>query len=196
MINPIIDEFNSLREKDKQNKKSIRSIFTNLKSDLNSLLKQIDVETSEDKQSKLETSIKKIVDENAYSKQFNTISNNYYNQLTKFGKVMSSSLEVENQIIPKINSYDKNLFYTVIAKDLYRRGNFKTADSLLEESGVQFNQNFRFIFNDLNIISCDLRNRKLESLIKWCKKHEKNLMQMKSKLQFETLKLYVTVYFT
>ena len=35
-------------------------------------------------------------------------------------------------------------------KDLYRRGDFKTADSLIAESKISFDQNFRVLYTDLN----------------------------------------------
>ncbi len=79
----------------------------------------------------------------------------------------------------------------MIAKDLYRRGDFNTADSLVKESGIFFDQNFRYLFNDLNFITSDLKNKDIESLLLWTSKNKNLLENIKSNLHFEALKLKV-----
>lgn len=79
----------------------------------------------------------------------------------------------------------------IIVKDLYRRGDFNTADSLIKESLIPFQQNFRFIFNDLNVVTRDLKEKNVDSLIEWCVKYKNLLQKFKSGLHFESLKLKV-----
>jgi hypothetical protein len=76
-------------------------------------------------------------------------------------------------------------------KDLYRRGDFSTADSLIKESKIPFDQNFRFIFKDLNLVTKDLKEKNLDTLLEWCERYKNLLENIKSSLQFETLKLKV-----
>jgi hypothetical protein len=83
------------------------------------------------------------------------------------------------------------IFKQIIIKDLYRHGDFKTADSFIQESGIIFDQKFKFIFNDLNEITNDLKEKQLDSLINWCIKYKTLLDNMKSNLHFEALKLKV-----
>ncbi len=78
-------------------------------------------------------------------------------------------------------------------KDLYRRGDFSTADSLIKESGITFDQNFRFIFNDLNVVTKDLKEKNIDTLIEWCNKYKILLDNIKSHLHFESLKLKVSL---
>jgi hypothetical protein len=82
----------------------------------------------------------------------------------------------------------------IIVKDLYRRGDFKTADSFIQESGMTYDEKFKYIFNDLNEITKDLKEKQLESLLSWCEKYKNFLDNMKSSLHFEALKLKVTYY--
>jgi hypothetical protein len=84
----------------------------------------------------------------------------------------------------------------IIAKDLYRRGDFNTADSLIKESNIPFDQNFRFIFNDLNLVTRDLKEKNVESLIEWCVKNKTLLQNINSSLHFESLKLKVNYFIT
>jgi hypothetical protein len=77
---------------------------------------------------------------------------------------------------------------------LYRRGDFSTADSLIKESGIPFDQNFRFIFKDLNVVTQDLKENNLESLIEWCGNYKNLLENIKSNLHFESLKLKVKLF--
>lgn len=72
---------------------------------------------------------------------------------------------------------------------MYRRGDFNTSDSFIKEANLSFDQNFRFNFKDLNLITRDLKNHNLETLIEWCNKYQALLDNMKSKLQFECTKL-------
>jgi ABC-type phosphate transport system ATPase subunit len=62
---------------------------------------------------------------------------------------------------------------------------------MIEESKLTFDQNFRYIFTDLNIITNDLKEKNIESLVEWCLKHKAVLDEMKSNLHFEALKLKV-----
>lgn len=136
------------------------------------------------------------------NKNFNTLYNNFYGGLTKLGKIMSKNLESENVGDFNLYPYDKKLLFNVkyiiylqiIAKDLYRRGDFNTADSFIKESQLEFDQNFRFIFNDLNVVTKDLKDKNIDTLIDWCVKYKSLLDNMKSSLHFESLKLKVSIY--
>ena len=81
----------------------------------------------------------------------------------------------------------------IIIKDLYRRGDFKTADSLIAESKLEFDQNFRVLYTDLNEVTHELKNKNIDKLIEWCDKHRKLLDNIKSNLHFESLKLKVYI---
>ena len=130
-------------------------------------------------------------------KNYNNLCNNFYAGLSKLGKIMAKNMDNENLENFVSYDYDKNLFYKIIAKDLYRRGDFSTADSLIKESGIPFDQNFRFIFNDLNMVTKDLKNKNIDTLINWCSKYKSILDNIKSSLQFESLKLkYILIFKT
>jgi hypothetical protein len=136
-------------------------------------------------------------------KNYNTICNNFYGGLSKLGKIMAKNLESENIENFNLYEYDKQLFYNVvnlfyiqiIVKDLYRRGDFNSADSLIKESGIMFDQNFRFIFNDLNVVTKDLKEKNIDTIIDWCIKYKQLLDNIKSNLHFESIKLKVTIFF-
>ena len=76
---------------------------------------------------------------------------------------------------------------------MYRKGDFKAADSLIKESKIDFDINFRYIFKDLNLITSDLRGKKLDSLLRWCKSDNirRELSKANSNLYFEAIKLQV-----
>ena len=74
---------------------------------------------------------------------------------------------------------------------MYRRGDFKTGDSLIAESKISFDQNFRVLYSDLNIITMELKNKNIDMLIDWCQNQKKLLENIESNLHFEALKLKV-----
>ena len=198
MLNQIVEEFVKIKEKDILTKNTVMDLISSLKSELLLLEENVaddvsktmlDIPQSEYFNVQLDKTNKKI-EEKGISKNFNSIYNNFYGSLTKFGKILSKNLEKEEEPI-RIFPYNKKLFYQVLVKDLYRKGDFKTADALIKDSKIQFDQNFRYIFSDLNVISTDLKDRNLESVVEWCKKHKDKLEKLKSPLPFETLKLSV-----
>jgi hypothetical protein len=196
MLNEIQVEFDKVREKDRTTKRNVRDMIANLKDELIELDNKLDsVNNSMADESTttvsgdiLTQSINKIQDQDVI-KNFNTVCNNFYGGLTKLGKIMAKNLESENIENLKLYDYDKNLLYKIIVKDLYRRGDFSTADSLIKESKIPFDQNFRFIFNDLNTITRDLKSKNIETLIEWCVKYKAHLEKNRSSLHFESLKL-------
>jgi hypothetical protein len=117
-----------------------------------------------------------------------------------------SKLETEGIENFNLADIDKNLFYNVsiyfftqvIVKDLYRHGDFRTADSLIKESQIKFDQKyFRNIFNDLNIITKDLKEKNIDSLIEWCIRYKDSLDKMNSSLHFDALVLkYMLIFKT
>ena len=77
---------------------------------------------------------------------------------------------------------------------MYRRGDFNTADSLIKESGIFFEQNFRLIYSDLNKVTLDLKEKNVSPIIEWCIKNKKTLDDMGSRLHFECLRLKVNYF--
>jgi hypothetical protein len=56
---------------------------------------------------------------------------------------------------------------------------------------MTFDEKFKYIFNDLNEITKNLKEKQLETLLSWCDKYKNLLDGMKSSLHFEALKLKV-----
>jgi len=54
------------------------------------------------------------------NKNYNTLCNNFYGNLSKLGKIMSKNLESENIDNFNLYDYDKTLFYNVIFLIKYR----------------------------------------------------------------------------
>jgi hypothetical protein len=67
---------------------------------------------------------------------------------------------------------------------------------MIKESNIAFDQNFRYIFNDLNLITNDLKKKNIDSLIDWCLKYKSLLDDMKSTIHFEAIKLKVSIALT
>jgi len=125
------------------------------------------------------------IDEN-----YNNYFNSFYSSLSKLGKSISKTFtEIKELKDYHLFEYDKKLFYTIILKELYRRGDFLSADSLIKEAKLNFDDKDKLIFQDLNIITKDLRNKKIEPLHNWCEKYKSYLENEKSNLFFETIKL-------
>jgi hypothetical protein len=128
------------------------------------------------------------IEENNTLKKYNVSANSYYNNLTKYSKSLSQ-LEKEELYNNTYNnqkiSFNKDAFLTILIKDLYRKGNFNTANTLINESKINFNSNFKYLFNDLNIITQELKNGFLEGLLNWIKKYETHLKDFDSDLPFE-----------
>jgi hypothetical protein len=55
------------------------------------------------------------MEEKQYLKNYNTLCNNFYANLAKFGKTMSKNLESENIENFSLYEYDKSLFYNVMS---------------------------------------------------------------------------------
>jgi hypothetical protein len=103
---------------------------------------------------------------------------------------MTKNFQTENNLSDcKIYSYDKSLFNTIILKDLYRRGDFETSDALIKDANLNFDQNYKFVFQDLNLITRDLKDHNIKTLHDWCLKYKTYLESIKSNLFFEVLKL-------
>ena len=198
MLNEILIENEKVKEKHHSTIKSISDMISNLKSELIYLENDLEViNNSMDDNNPNEKCLNRVnitinkINELEINKNYNTLCNNFYGNLTKLGKIMSKNLESDNIENYNLYDYNKSLFYRIIVKDLYRRGDFKTADSLIKESQIYFEQNFRFIFNDLNIVTRDLKDNNIDTLIEWCIKNKILLDNMNSTLHFEALKLKV-----
>lgn len=197
MIRAITYEFNKIKIKNKTTQNEISNLINELKDNLVSCEKKLNAinesESEDEKKKKalpiIEETISKV---NAMDidKNYNAICNGFYGSLSKLGKIMQNDFGQRNNIDSfNLYPYDKKLFYTIIAKDLYRRGDFKTSDSLIKEANLDFSSSFRFIFKDLNLITRDLKNHIIETLSEWCVKYKTLLDNMKSRLPFECLKL-------
>ena len=128
------------------------------------------------------------IEENNALKKYNVSANSYYNNLTKYSKSLSQ-LEKEELYDNTYNnqkfSFNKDAFLTILIKDLYRKGNFNTANTLINESKISFNSNFKYLFNDLNIITQELKKGSIEGLTNWIIKYYSTLKEFDSDLPFE-----------
>jgi hypothetical protein len=136
MLNEILSEYDKVREKDLSTKKSVKDIIKSIKNDLKYLQSEIedisnkmevnfltqDDNTTETINNKINTVTSKI-EEKHYLKNYNTVCNNFYANLTKLGKTMSKNLESENIENFNLYDYDKSLFYNVLDfnSDYYKR---------------------------------------------------------------------------
>ena len=195
MLEEISKEFEKIKEKNKTTQTQINSLITNLKSTLQEAQTNLSQAIQSNSPNIQETS-KEIIDKTiskvtsmSIDKKYNTIMNGFYGSLSKLGKIMSKDLENDTTDNFHLYPYDKNLFYNIIVKDLYRRGDFKTSDSLIKEANLNFDSDFRSKFKDLNIITRNLKNRNISTLNDWCLKYKALLDNMKSKLPFECVKL-------
>ena len=136
MIRAITYEFNKIKIKNKTTQNEISNLINELKDNLVSCEKKLNAinesESEDEKKKKalpiIEETISKV---NAMDidKNYNAICNGFYGSLSKLGKIMQNDFGQRNNIDSfNLYPYDKKLFYTIIAKDLYRRGDFKTRD--------------------------------------------------------------------
>lgn len=213
MIDPIFREFNILNENRQKSVDNTMSLITNLKNNIknikdaisnnnsnnndNNILVENSINTNQDQEKfKVENvlSIIKQIDKEDILKNYNQISNFYYNSLTKFGKCLSTELENCNEFELTNNfELNKNNFVSILIKDLYRKGNFKTADSLVLESKTEFNNSYRFLFNDLNAIKNDLKKGVIDTLLKWIEKYNNELESLNSDIRFQSVILRIVI---
>jgi len=66
---------------------------------------------------------------------------------------------------------------------------------LIAESKLDFDQNFRVLYSDLNEITYELKNKNIDKLIEWCQNQKYLLENIKSNLHFEALRLKVKFIF-
>jgi len=189
MLKEISDDFEKLKQKRKKTTKNINELFNKIDDILNDTEKTIESLPDNELNTKLEsfnTKFKSLKIEENYNNYFNS----YYSSLSKLGKSISKTFtEIKELKDFYIYDYDKKLFYTIILKELYRRGDFLSADSLIKEAKLNFEEKDKLIFQDLNIITKELRNKKIEPLHNWCEKYKSYLENEKSNLFFETIKL-------
>ena len=197
MLNEIITTLDKVKEKHKKANTNISNILNKLQNNLKDCEKKLkEIPESESQENKKE-SYSKILNESISSLKsmnliddYNNYYNNFYGSLSKLGKKMSKNFQTENNLSDcKIYSYDKSLFNTIILKDLYRRGDFETSDALIKDGNLNFDQNYKFVFQDLNLITRDLKDHNIDTLHKWCEKYKTYLESIKSNLFFEVLKL-------
>jgi hypothetical protein len=189
MLKEISDDFEKLKQKRKKTTKNINELFNKIDDILNDTEKTIESLPDNELNTKLEsfnTKFKSLKIEENYNNYFNS----YYSSLSKLGKSISKTFtEIKELKDFYIYDYNKKLFYTIILKELYRRGDFLSANSLIKEAKLNFEEKDKLIFQDLNIITKELRNKKIEPLHNWCEKYKSYLENEKSNLFFETIKL-------
>ena len=195
MIDPLIDEYKELKQQRKSIISSTKSIFSELKKDVKTIIENIKEKNEinlNEETAKLPFIIEKIssIEEKNYCKQYNNNINGFYSSLSKYGKSLSNVLEKEETLQPNIVKYNKDLFIKIFCKDLYRKGNFNSADSLILESKVQVDQNLKQLFKDLRNISIELKKFNLNPLEIWCIEYSAKLKEIESDLPFE-LKKYI-----
>ncbi len=190
MVSNVLNELKQLKLSQKEHTLDTTTYIHSLKEDVLSIretLRNNNINLNEDNNAKVNDMINKLskIEEHSYLKKYNNSANNYYSNLTKYSKSLSNNLEnqnVQEDIPTKIN---KSSFVSILVKDLYRKGNFKTADSLIKESKIDFNEHYRRLYKDLNIITQDLKNNKLESLNEWINKNKAILETLNSSIEFD-----------
>lgn len=194
MLNKIIEDFQSLKEAKQQAQGNIRDVIGRLKNDISKIKEYIQPEVRTDelnlKESK-DANIDKVigtitkVEDDLLLKRFNNTSNDYYSNLGRFGKTMSNSFDGSDSSSVINFQFDNVSFLNLLTKELYRRGNLKTAESLIEESKIDFNSSFQYLFSELNSITQDLKKGILDSLLCWTVKYDAQLSEFKSEIKFK-----------
>lgn len=132
MLNEILNEYEKLRESHKQSKNSVSDIIANLRLEVKGLEGKLegltdemnvicfsliikDGNVNEIAQNELTKTLNRIESQNII-KNYNNICNNFYANLTKFGKVLSKNLENGTYENFDLYDYDKQTLLTVIIK--------------------------------------------------------------------------------
>ena len=197
MLNEIITGLDKVKEKHKKSNKNISNILNKLQNNLKEFENKIKEIAESENQENINKSYEKILNESITNLKsmnliddYNNYYNNFYGSLSKLGKIMTKNFQTENNLSDcKIYPYDKSLFNTIILKDLYRRGDFETSDALIKDANLNFDQNYKFVFQDLNLITRDLKDHNIKTLHDWCLKYKTYLESIKSTLFFEVVKL-------
>jgi hypothetical protein len=197
MLNEIITGLDKVKEKHKKANTNISNILNKLQNNLIECENKLKEIPENENQEKINESYEKILNESTTNLKsmkliddYNNYYNNFYGSISKLGKIMTKNFQTENNLSDcKIYSYDKSLFNTIILKDLYRRGDFETSDALIKDANLNFDQNYKFVFQDLNLITRDLKDHNIKTLHDWCLKYKTYLESIKSNLFFEVLKL-------
>ena len=197
MLNEIITGLDKVKEKHKKANTNISNILNKLQNNLKECENKLKEIPENENQENINESYEKILNESITNLKsmnliddYNNYYNNFYGSLSKLGKIMTKNFQTDNNLSDcKIYSYDKSLFNTIILKDLYRRGDFETSDALIKDANLNFDQNYKFVFQDLNLITRDLKDHNIKTLHDWCLKYKTYLESIKSNLFFEVLKL-------
>lgn len=194
MLNKIIDDFQNLKDAKQQAQGNIKDIIGRLKTDIHKIKESIQPEARTDELNLIEskegntTKVIEIitkVEDDLLLKKFNNTSNDYYSNLGRFGKTMANSFDGSDSSNILNFQFDNASFLNLLTKELYRRGNLKTAESLIDESKIDFNSGFQFLFSELNTITQDLKKGVLDSLIRWTLKYNAQLIEFKSEIKFK-----------
>ena len=197
MLNEIITGLDKVKEKHKKANTNISNILNKLQNNLKECENKLKEIPESENQENINKSYEKILNESITNLKsmnliddYNNYYNNFYGSLSKLGKIMVKNFQTDNNLSDcKLYSYDKSLFNTIILKDLYRRGDFETSDALIKDANLNFDQNYKFVFQDLNLITRDLKDHNIKTLHDWCLKYKTYLESIKSNLFFEVLKL-------
>ena len=197
MLNEIITGLEKVKEKHKKANINISNILNKLQNNLIECENKLKEIPESENQENINKSYEKILNESITNLKsmnliddYNNYYNNFYGSLSKLGKIMVKNFQTDNNLSDcKLYSYDKSLFNTIILKDLYRRGDFETSDALIKDANLNFDQNYKFVFQDLNLITRDLKDHNIKTLHDWCLKYKTYLESIKSNLFFEVLKL-------
>jgi hypothetical protein len=205
MLKSVLDEFQEIKVQRKLIHDKNISLLQDLKNDIisiKSLLNNQSINKSEDEMINLNlnettnsvenkisniTTIINNIEKKAFVANFNNNTNNLYNTVSKFSKTLSV-FEKDDLEPPKLLPYEKNIFLKIICQDLYRKGNFQTADSLIIESKVNVDDNLKHLFQDLQLITKELKEYNIEPLNNWCIKHKDELNKIDSDLPFSITK--------
>ena len=197
MLNEIITGLDKVKEKHKKANTNISNILNKLQNNLKECENKLKEIPESENQENINKSYEKILNESITNLKsmnliddYNNYYNNFYGSLSKLGKIMVKNFQTDNNLSDcKLYSYDKSLFNTIILKDLYRRGDFETSDALIKDGNLNFDQNYKFVFQDLNLITRDFKDHNIKTLHDWCLKYKTYLESIKSNLFFEVLKL-------
>jgi len=197
MLNEIITGLDKVKEKHKKANTNISNILNKLQNNLKECENKLKEIPESENQENINKSYEKILNDSITNLKsmnliddYNNYYNNFYGSLSKLGKIMVKNFQTDNNLSDcKLYSYDKSLFNTIILKDLYRRGDFETSDALIKDANLNFDQNYKFVFQDLNLITRDLKDHNIKTLHDWCLKYKTYLESIKSNLFFEVLKL-------
>ena len=79
---------------------------------------------------------------------------------------------------------DRTTLNKVIAEHMFRSGNYTAGEAFTQEAKIAMPENFKDQFVMLNQILVELKERKVETALKWAKAKQKELEQQGSDLLF------------